>query len=158
MCDLCLLFCIPHLVASSLFLLGTPRTFRCFSMTSMSQGKSLYSSPTPSICPLLWRGASFHNSCTQVHRCISSFFCRASVSSPHWLLWRLEFCSLSVGALFLSLPWLWSSRVFTSVACVLRWDLQSVLPLPLLVLASHWFWSVSLITCSACFPEHTPLR
>ena len=79
-------------------------------------------------------------------------FCRASISSPHWLLWRLEFCSLSVGALFLSLPWLWSSRVFTSVACVLRWDLQSVLPLPLLVLASHWFWSVSLITCSACFP------
>ena len=106
----------------SLFLLRTPRTFRCSSWTSTTRGGLLCSSPTPNTHPLLLRGVSFRSSCTQVCRCISFSFLRVFFSSPHPLFCR--FLSFGVLLLFFNssiISFMASVVVFTRVSICRVW-------------------------------------
>jgi hypothetical protein len=83
MCDIPLFYLKSHPVATSLFLIWTPRTFTCFWWTSTSIGKSLYFYPTPSTCLRLLSGVSLYSVCRLVCHYTFCTFCPTFSSSPH---------------------------------------------------------------------------
>ena len=116
------------MVATPLFLLETPRTFRCFWLTSsMMLGVMRHSCPVPSIHLPSWRDVSFRSVCKSVRWGISFVFLLASFSFLHsfdWLDWLVWLSCPWRGSSFLSslLCWLWSIIQFGE--CVLLWDLR----------------------------------
>jgi hypothetical protein len=63
-CDLCLFYFIAlFLVATSLFLVWAPHTFRYSLRTSIWMGGNPCFSLIPNTCLLIWRDFSFHNVC-----------------------------------------------------------------------------------------------
>jgi hypothetical protein len=63
-CDLCSLYSIAlFLVATSLFLVWAPHTFRYFLRTSSWMGRNSYIFLIPNTLLLVWRDVSFRNVC-----------------------------------------------------------------------------------------------
>jgi hypothetical protein len=69
MCDCDLFYLVSHLVVTSLFLLWTLHTFRCFWLTSTLMGKRLCFSLAPSIHLWLSKGVSFRSFCKLLCHC-----------------------------------------------------------------------------------------